>query len=323
MEKFVDKPSQETIKDTQTEAIRPSSDPQISQPEPEGEPKSEEERTTELFFNKVFFQQVWPKLLGRNPDLDVSSVLNGEPSKAATAPWESMAPALDAYVQKFNVPTAPGEGEDDERFFDRLVQHLYALNPSSEASKLNSWPSVAMKNGVTDCFLGAQVMGRVLQQSGYEVTFGTPGPLSHAVIFAKDKKSGTAFYIDSANGVVTPVVSEETIGGVKAFRIDPTSDDARTRIPFRLVPVLPLQESVRSSVMNLGNPKTEIKYDPTNPQLLKLVHDFEIEPQVQYGNWSVQHLSPIVENILNDPAWKTEANESGQRIKESRGKFSG
>ncbi len=78
----------------------------------------------------------------------------------------------------------------DTEYFELLVDKMYGHNMTvrrqdKELMKWSMWASVANETGTTNCSLGSQVFLRLLENAGYGVEYGTPGPLTHSIAFAK------------------------------------------------------------------------------------------------------------------------------------------
>ena len=150
------------------------------------------------YFKTIFFSKIWPKLGGRKLSNINFSLLN--PMEFSKVLWESFVPMIDQYIFINKLWLKKGKRQRDINVFDTLVTKMYAINQlnSEEGKWYDSWPVTAIEKGPTNCSLGSQVLGRILQQSGYEVEFGMPGPISHSVIFAR-AKDGKIHYLDPAN----------------------------------------------------------------------------------------------------------------------------
>lgn len=266
---------------------------------------------TEFYFQKIFFHRVWPELTGVELT-DVSAILEN-PRQLSEILWHSMLSAIDKYIKRYGLEVNTKE-EDINKFRD-VVEKMHTINQLNlkEGKWYDCWPVTALEKGPTNCSLGSQVLGRTLQQAGYQIEYGMPGPMSHAVIFIR-AKDGRRHYLDSANGVTVEVGEEIEINGIKAYRIE-TKD---IRVPFRLVPVCSLEESTASSIWNLNSLKKATEFDlqdgieASNAQELML--RFGLDKNIDYGSWARESILPRWGKIETLSVWKEEMKASGKRI---------
>lgn len=267
---------------------------------------------TKHYFQQTFFNQVWPKLGGSK--LPAIQLVLHNPHELSKLLWKSLLPTIDQYIEKYNLQINTMLRNDSAKF-QEIVERMFRLN--QQHAKIGKWydcwPATAIEKGSTNCSLGSQVLGRTLQQNGYTVEYGMPGPMSHAVIFTKTK-DGIIHYLDSANGVTVEVAEEVNVKGIKTYRLQ-TEDE---RIPFRLIPVCSLEESVATSIWNLNSLRQAARNDSqnnlegTNAQIL--VAQLKLNKDIDYGSWAIDHLLPQWKNLRDHSTWKQEMAESGQRI---------
>ena len=273
-----------------------------------------EAKLDEKYFQEIFFQKVWPKLTGIENIPNINDV-QGNPEKIAGRLWESLAPALDAYITKYNLPVTKDARQTDDEYFSALVAKMYQLNErvAGHGGWENVWPKTAIEIGATNCALGSQVLGRALQKAGYEVEFGMPGPESHAVALAK-KSDGRKVYLDQANGVMVDIAGEQSVHGVKAYRIETDNKN----IPFRLIPVCSLEKSTAATVWNLASLRKSAaspREGRFHTQALKLMDRFGLDWKISYGDWAKRTILPEWKGLLRRPEWKKEQEESSARIR--------
>ena len=285
---------------------------------------------SEIYFDSIFFQKIWPKLMGDEASVPDLTAAKGNPEAMARTLWASMGPFIDRLIEKHALPISRQPEQTDIQFFESLVAAMYKLDRKATTSdrtpQWNAWPSAAMKTGATNCSFGSQVLGHVLRNAGYQVEYGMPGPMSHAVIFARDRENNI-FYLDQANGVTARVVGEETADGIRAYRIE-TDLDA---IPFRLVPVCTLEQSTFTTVSNLGSLRQEAVTDGKTGALSQagaLMGTYDITPRkddpaeeadanMQYSDNAIRMIIPEWEGLYAKPEWQKEHEESSWRIRES------
>ena len=242
----------------------------------------------------------WPHICGQ--ELDASFNLD-DSEMLASALWNTLTPQIDAYIKQYGLVTGKNMAISDEMYFQSLMTAMYQLNQGNmEASAWSAWPAVALDTGVTNCSLGAQVAGQALRRAGYAVEYGMPGPLTHAVIFARDA-GGAVFYLDPANGAIARVTAEGQIGTVTCYQIE-TDDE---RIPFRLVPTCSLEQSVATTIWNLASLRA-------SGEQVQLAERLQIDGQAPYGDWARDHIIPVWKGLASDPRMQREHEESGRRI---------
>ncbi|OIP97151.1 hypothetical protein AUK40_03840 [Candidatus Wirthbacteria bacterium CG2_30_54_11] len=243
---------------------------------------------------------IWPHICGQELGVPVDM---HDPQMLAAGFWKTLIPQIDAYIERYSVPIERSEGISDECYFQSLVSALYELDQRNiQGLKWSAWPAVALDTGVTNCSLGAQVAGQVLRRAGYEVEYGMPGPLTHAVIFVRDA-DGTVFYLDPANGVTAKATAGGHIGTVTCYQIE-TEDE---RIPFRLVPACSLEQSVATTVWNMASLRA-------SGEDAALVERLQIDGQAPYGDWARKYILPAWAELEADPRMQREYEESGRRI---------
>lgn len=286
--------------------------------------------TSEIYFGSMFFQKIWPKLMGDESAVPDLTAAKGNPEATAQTLWASMGPAIDRLAERHALPVQRQPDQTDMQFFESLVAAMYKLDcketTPDRTPQWNAWPSAAMETGATNCSFGSQVLGHVLRNAGYQVEYGMPGPLSHAIVFARDGENNI-FYLDQANGVTARVVGEEVVGGIRAYRIE-TDLDA---IPFRLVPVCTLEQSTFTTISNLGSLRQEGVTDVKTGALSKagaLMSAYDVTPRkddpteeayanMQYSDNAMRMIIPEWDGIYAKPEWQEEHDESSRRIGES------
>lgn len=272
----------------------------------EAKSKTMENRILETYFNETFFSKVWPRLIGEEGRVGVGAKESA--NVVGKKLWDSMVPSLDLYAKKFELPQEKQEGEFDQDFFQRLVDKMYSLNQKNK-ERWDAWPAKALEDGAANCSMGSQVAFRVLEKAGFAVEYCMPGPLTHATVIAKIE-GGQGYYLDQANGVVIPVKGEKDINGVKAYEIE--TDDPR--VPFRLVPVFPIEKSVATQIWNLDSLISKALQERSDEGLVGLVKRFGLEPKINYGKWARDHIFPEAGDLPKQEIWKREKEESSRRI---------
>lgn len=268
------------------------------------------DRVPEKYFNEELFVEVWPKLTGTEP-LNITDFETSDDKTEAM--HRSIVPALDKYIDMFQIPNEMGVNESDDEFFNRVVGTLYGMNQNTPGNFGDCWPTTALELGRLNCSLGSLVVARALERAGYptdEIEFGWPGPLSHAVIVTKNR------YIDQTNGVVVPLSGSLTIDGIKVYRIAGESLDSgeREKVPFRLVPVSSVDKGTVALISNLGPLISDSK---NNEQSAQLVNRFNVNPELWYGNLAYDNL--LLSNLnqrsmMAQPEWQNEREASSKRI---------
>lgn len=272
----------------------------------EARSKTMENRILETYFNETFFPKVWPKLIGEEGRVDIG--VKESSGVVGKKLWDSMVPSLDLYAKKFELPQGKKDGESDQEFFKRLVDKMYGLNQKNK-EHWDAWPAKALEDGATNCSMGSQIAFRVLEKAGFAVEYCMPGPLTHATVIAKTE-GGQGYYLDQANGVVIPVKGEKDIDGIKAYEIE--TDDPR--VPFRLVPVFPIEKSVATQIWNLDSLISKALQERSDEVLVSLVKRFGLEPKINYGKWARDHIFPEAGDLSKQEIWKREKDESSKRI---------
>ena len=275
-------------------------------------PIEEIDRVPEQYFNDELFVEVWPRLTGTEP-INITDFET--PDEKTEAMHRNVVPALDSYIDKFQIPCEMETDETDSEFINRLVTNLYEMNQKVSGDFGDSWPATALELGRLNCSLGSLVVARALERAGYptdEIEYGWPGPLSHAVIVAKN------MYIDQTNGVVAPLAGFSTIDGIKTYKIDVEglADVQKLNIPFRLVPISSVDKGTVSQISNLGPLISDAK---TNEHSALLVRKFGLNPELWYGNLAYDNLlSPNwnQRRMMAQTEWKQEKATSSKRISE-------
>ena len=264
----------------------------------------------ETNFSPKFFSETWPKLGG--VEVADSVIAASSPKERCTILWNSLTPSLELLGRQFNLPFTKTLGESDGDFFRKINEALHCDDEhiDNNQQKMSIWPSVAKETGLINCTLGSQIEGYVLEKAGYGVEFGMPGPMSHAVIIAEDE-AGEKFYLDSANGIIEKISGVKVIGGVKTYLIE-TNDP---RIPYRLIPVCALAESVATTIWNLASLREDAK---TNSEFVKYAEGFGVQEGMAYGDWALYNLLPRWSNVAQHPEWLKEKQESSERIDRNR-----
>lgn len=265
----------------------------------------------ESYFQNVFFKEVWPKLMAVPTETVNVEEIGNSPEQLVLNLWESLVPSLDAYIEKYELPTNKNESQTDEEFFNDLLARMQELN-QGEKGTWSCWPERAMETGAANCALASQVLSRVLEQAGYNPEYGWPGPLSHAVVFAEGE-NGQKHYLDPRNGVSAEVVEEVNIHSVKAYRIETDNEN----IPFRLIPVSPKEYSVATQIWNLSSMKRKAEGKDSNSVTVELTNRYDTW-NIPDAKWAKERILPTGWNdLLKYPEWKKEQEESSIHIQQS------
>jgi hypothetical protein len=228
--------------------------------------------------------------------------------------WEALKPSLDVLIDKFQLPRQKPEEMTDVEYFDLLTrkmckQIMSVRRKNPELVKWSSWPAVANETKATNCSLSSQVFLKLLEDAGYEVEYGAPGPLSHSVVFAKSGED--YFYVDPTNGIVEKVAKITEVDGIKVYML--RSDG--WRLPYEAVPVFPPEFSVASTISNLGALQSGINRPDHSWVVSTLAKEFNMAgKQYHYYEWVERNLFPERSKLTESEFWKEEAVRVERRI---------
>jgi len=241
--------------------------------------------------------------------------IEGDTEKNRKCLWEALGPSLDVLIEKFQLPKQRPEGMTNLEYFESLVNTMYRLNMNvrrtdKELVKWSVWTSVANETGATNCSLGSQVFLRLLENAGYEVEYGTPGPLTHSIAFAK---SGEDFYyIDPTNGIVEKVAETIEVEGIKVHVIKTSN----FKCPFEAVPAFPPEYSVVATISNLQALQSENDRPAHSEFVTNLASRFNMTGNRRYQQWVTQNLFPDWDKLTKSEFWKEETARVNKKLGE-------
>ena len=258
---------------------------------------------------QTFFDDTWPELLGTTYRSEPSEISN-----TLETMHDEMKPALDAYIDKYNLPIEKNPGETDVEFFNRAVSAMFNLNEKNIEHKgwKDCWPSTAIEIGRTNCALGSLILAHILEKAGFEesnLQYGFPGPMSHAVVIVETVEN--MFYLDQTNGIVAKVAPGENVDGIETVTINPANESEKEKIPYRTVPVTKIANGVAPIIWNLGS--MQRREGPDNEGLATR---FNLSPDMNYSTLGRDLLGPNwnQKQMLEQETWANEKTESDNRI---------
>lgn len=221
--------------------------------------------------------------------------------------WKAIGPSLDKLAEKFQLPKQKPDDMTDTEYFKLLVEKVHRQNSAvrrqdKELPKWSAWPAIAMETGAANCSLGSQIILRLLEKDGYEVEYGTPGPLTHAVAMAKS--GSDTYYVDANNGFVEKVAETTEVDGVKVYILK--TDDSNC--PFEAIPAFPPEFSVVTTITNLQALQSENDKTAHSGFVEKVAEWFNINKNRHYHylEWVKDNLFPEWDKLTTSEYWKEE-----------------
>ncbi len=255
-------------------------------------------------------QEIMPNIMITQSSVELVTDAIEENKKAL---WEGLAPSLDVLIDKFQLPREKDPHITDIEYFEQAVQTMYAQNmavkaQNPEAVKWSIWPTVASETGAANCSLGSQVFLRLLSSAGYQVEYGTPGPLTHSVAFAKS--GDDYYYLDPTNGIVEKVAESTDVDGIKVHSMKTDKFEC----PFEAVPAFPPESSVVATISNLQALQSENERNVHSDFVESLATKLNMTESRNYTQWVTSNLFPEWDTLKRSDYWKEETKKVSEKL---------
>lgn len=230
-----------------------------------------------------------------------------------TALWKALGPSLDTLANKLQLPKQKPAEMIDTEYFEFLVDKMYGQNTTTKRQdddllKWSIWPSVANETGATNCSLGSQVLLRLLENAGYEVEYGTPGPLTHSIAFAKSGED--YYYLDPTNGIVEKVAETTIVDDIKVHVLKTDN----FKCPFGAVPAFPPEYSTVATISNLEALQSENERPEHSDFVTKLAKGFNMQENQHYLAWTKNNLFSEWDKLATGKYWEEERARFGKNV---------
>jgi hypothetical protein len=247
-------------------------------------------------------QDILPKVLIHSQNVEF---IEGDVDENRKNLWKAIGPSLDELAEKFQLPKQKPNEMTDVGYFKFLVEKMFRQSSSvrrkdKELPKWSVWPAIAMETGAANCSLGSQIVLRLLENAGYDVEYGTPGPLTHAVAVAKS--GSDTYYIDPTNRIVEKVAETTEVDGVKVYIL---KTDAFS-CPFEAIPAFPPEFSVVATIANLQALQSENDKLVHSDFVEKVAEWFSMNKNRNYLGWVKENLFPEWDKLTTTKYWKEE-----------------